>query len=808
MSHPSASTGPTRTPANPSRSTPLFRGTGCHYCRTRKVKCDAGKPFCARCIQQNTTDRCKYDEVKKSKLTLVKEENAELKARLALAERELARRSSPTLALPAEDVKEPPSSTFSQLALDADDELEHGHGQDEEPDDGVSGDPINIGPVPFLVQPQQHSTRPEHYPTGPAHVPRLNTYPQFQRLPRPHPLPNDPYQPAYQGPYYSQVLAGNTFHSTGFTQEAGYTRSAPYTPQVHTGPLPDGYNTWPPTPIDPVPPSASTPGFTPSPSSRQWRQLPGSPPGSYPSNPSINYPGGAMFRDDGRYFGGAMPSYDAYQGVHQRPAPAPPVYGRDMVMEYFQKWKVEPQPQAYIEDQYTQAPTDGSWALVGNWWERDDLSVSQRNHLLELVLPYRKQLGLEIWVPRFLASLHLPPKRRPHPGFMWMLYSFAAFFSGNPELHELLPTFLERARRNLDESFASSDRLFDYIRGQTLYASIKFLSGMVREASMATTSACHAAMMCGLHKISSPVTAPKAQDREQPAYSSSQTGFQLEPASSPHEHGERIAAFWQLALVDISAAATTDFPGMLRYDGDERSRVETVFPRPLEEYINGAASQVPYATLGDFFTSREIPNPPDIVITMQVKATALLERAVRLSTKWSQGKQIYDNEFNIVFQTLQHFKSYLPSMRPQEGNIAESELPRSTNGLIYERLFPYFMVWDAEIELLRILEEEQMTARLGCLQSAREIRNLVTLLEDQEVAVLGVLLGHCFKSALKVFRREIARCREQYDEANVEILTQDLNIVTHALNLISENHRLTAIQPERTDRTRIREFPV
>lgn len=30
--------------------------------------------------------------------------------------------------------------------------------------------------------------------------------------------------------------------------------------------------------------------------------------------------------------------------------------------------------------------------------------------------PFRKQVGLEIWIPDFLASLHNPPHGRPHPG--------------------------------------------------------------------------------------------------------------------------------------------------------------------------------------------------------------------------------------------------------------------------------------------------------------------------------------------------------------------------------------------------------
>ncbi|KAG8762627.1 hypothetical protein FRC11_008379 [Ceratobasidium sp. 423] len=843
MSHPAGSTGPARNPSTgSSRSTPLFRGTGWdltylagHHCRTRKVKCDAGKPYCVRCVQQGTTDRCKYDEVKKSKLTLVKEENADLKERIAQLERQLAGRSPPELASqPLEDVKNPPSSAFSQLPLEEDEDNEHDYGQDEEIDDNARGDPIDVGPGPYEVQPQQqpaHGVRPEHFPTGPAQPPRLDHYSRPQhplqaQAPHaaPRQLPNDQYQPAYQDPYYPQV---NTFHNAGFTQMDNQARPA-FTPHLQTGSLPDvyGYSTWPPTPNDQVPPSASTSSFTHSPLTNQWHlpfpnpeTTPRSPGGSYPP---ANYTRGVRFGDDGRYCGSAMGSYDAYQGApiqapvaRRRPAPSPPVYGHDMVMSFFQRWKTDPQPQVYMEEDYTQAHNGESWAVVGNWWERDDLSVANRNYLIELFLPYRKQVGLEIWVPDFLASLHLPPKRRPHPGFMWMIYSFAAFFSGDDELKALLPDFLERAHRNLEESFAKSDRLFDYIRGQALYASIMYLQGRVKLAGLAASAAFHAAIVCGLHKISSPVVAPHSQPQERSAYRIKQVGFQLEPAASPREHGERIAAFWQLILVDYAAAATTGLPAMFRDDGDERSRVETVFPRPLEEYMSGKASEAPYATLGDIFTSKATPNPPDIAVTMQIKAMALLERAVRLATKWAHGSHIsitnrdkYDDEYTTVLKAIYHFKSYLPSLRPQEGNIAESHLILSSGGLIYERLFPHFMILDAEIQLYNMLESDQDLARQQCIRSARDVKTYILLLTDEEIAQLGVLLGHCFNSAFYVLDRERKRCQEQQDEVGAGIFGQDVGVMHHALQLLTANHQLTAGQSDEDDSNRDQNFPV
>ncbi|KAJ1310868.1 hypothetical protein OPQ81_009386 [Rhizoctonia solani] len=817
MSHASESTGPTRTSntSNP-RQTPLFRGTGCHHCRTRKVKCDAGKPHCSRCIQQGTTDRCKYDEVKKSKLTLVKEENAELKERIAQLERRLAGLSPPKLeSLALEDAK-PSSSTFSLTSLEADNDEEQDYEHDEAANDDARDDPINFGSGSYQQQPT-HGVRPEHFPMGPALLPRLDPYPRPQHTVQSgsfdsgqpghsgqYPLPCDQYQPAYQERYYSPTSASNYFSTPGFTQAGVHAQSASYTPRIQTGQLPEVYSTWPPTPSDQVPPSASTSNFTPSPVSNRWKPLPylcsetapRSPGSSYP-----NYPRGATFRNDGRYVGGAMPSYNAYQGApiqapmaRRRPVPSPPVFGHDIVLSFFQRWKGEPPPDTYVQDQYTQAPADGSWALVGNWWERDDLSVANRNYLLELFLPYRKQVGLEIWVPGFLASLHLPPKRRPHPGFMWAIYSLAAFFSGIPELKELVPEFMERARRNLEESYAKSDRLFDYIRGQTLYASLLYMSGRGKQGAMATSSASHAAIVCGLHKISSPVMAPLAQHPEPSAYRIKPIEFQLEPATSPREHGERIAAFWQLILVDHSAAATTGLPAMFRDD---------------EEYMNGEALNVPYATLSDIFTSRVIPNPPDIAVTLQVKATALLERAVRLATKWPHGKHIsttnpskYYEEYNIVLLAIQHFKSYLPGLYPQEGNIVESQLPLTSRGLIWERLFPHYMTWNAEIQLYSMFEEEQVIAREECLRAAREIKNLTACLADGEIEMMGVLLTHCWNSARHALAREQKRCRERLDEVGVEFLQQDLNIVCHALEVLAANNQLTAIQADLTDQSR------
>ncbi|KAF8761689.1 Glutathione S-transferase [Rhizoctonia solani] len=725
MSHPSSSTGATRTPSTTnSRSTPLLKAT----------------------------DECKYDEVKKSKLTLIKEENAELKERIAQLERQLRGISPPPNASRPDNVKQAPSSTFSQMTLGPEEDSEYDYELEEDNERRVA---IRFG----LILPVQHN-RPDQYPQ-PEGFDTVRD--QVQVPPGQYRLPTDQHQPAYQDPYYPHV-PHSTSRSAEFTQTDSHAQPASYgAPHVQTGPLSDvhGY------------------GFTPSPSTK-WYHVPHLSPETTPGSPgtlypSAGYPRGAMFKENGRYFGGAMPSYSAYQGTtlqvpvaRHRPVPSPPVF-------------------AYVAEERTQAQNENNnWALVGNWWERDDLSVAIGIICLEYscrfpwfvafmpinhatTRPYRKQIGFEIWVPDFLASLHRPPQGRPHPGLMWMLYTFAAFFSGDPELKALVPEFMERARRNLEESFARGDRLFDYIRGQTLYASIKYMMGRFSEGGLAKASACHAAIICGLHKITTPSIAPVTQSQEKSKYHVREIGFQLPPATSPREHGERIAAFWQLILVDYSEAATTGVPAM-----------ET----PIKFHM---------VHWGHIYLER-YPQSTDTTATLQIKATALLERAVRLATKWN-GKHIsvtdpnkYGDEYNTVLQAIQHFKRYLPGLYPREGDPAESQLHLTSR-----------------IEIYNILEEQEL-AREQRLISAREMKNLILQLTETEVEQIGVLLANCFDSAIKALMKERRYCRAYSDEAGAEFIDKEIDVISHALKVLGRSHHVASLQSDLVDKSRFEEY--
>ncbi|KAG9102253.1 hypothetical protein FRC06_002172 [Ceratobasidium sp. 370] len=751
------STGAIRKTSGSQRPNPLFRGAGCHHCRSRKVRCDAGKPYCTRCVEQGTTDKCHYDEIRKSKLTLEKEKNAELKERIARLERELAAQKAGR-PIPEHGGDDAPSGVLALLQVDeSDGDIELGAEdaqgyQDTLPQSGSAAGPALQASSFGSVAPQ---------------APHVDT-PSLGAL----------------APSWSIGSAVSTLE----------------TPILPTGQVEN--------------PSQPLPYWDP-------RTTPASPNSGSPGalGQSVNYPQGAEFDADeyGTYQGGSIASYDAYLGapnldaslrVRNRPMPSPPVFGVDIVMNFFQRWKNESPPtyQAPTHFSYTTSydesfPGSGS-ALVGNWWENDDLPNHQRNYLLELFLPFRRQVGFEIWVPDFLASLHLPPKGRPHPGLMWMIYSFAAHFSGDPELEVLVPEFMEKARRNLRQGHANQDRLFNCVQGMTLLATMLYLQGKINEGNLEANTACHVAMTCGLHKISSPDWFRPAAPPPRSHLRIRQVDYHLGPPESAREHGERIAAFWQLVLVDYTAAATTGLPANFRDDGDQRSRVETVFPRPLEDYVNGKASSAQYATLGDIFAPRFVPqNPPDIVTTLQVKATALLERAVRLATIWRDGVDMafvdpdkYRAEYNVVYSAIRHFRSYLPAIRQLPN---EPQLPCTTNGLIWELLYPHFITLNAEIQLFYVLGDTDSLAYDRCLDSARAVESLISQLTDAEISQIGVMFGHCFTSALHVLQRELKTRRALGDDAGVERVTSEQDVVLNALNVLGKEHHLVAVQSAR-----------
>ncbi|CAE6507430.1 unnamed protein product [Rhizoctonia solani] len=78
---------------------PLHRGSGCHECRRRKLKCSGTKPACDRCVRSDTT--CVYDPVEKSKVALLRDEVVMLRQKVKTLEAMIGTTSKPSATVPA-----------------------------------------------------------------------------------------------------------------------------------------------------------------------------------------------------------------------------------------------------------------------------------------------------------------------------------------------------------------------------------------------------------------------------------------------------------------------------------------------------------------------------------------------------------------------------------------------------------------------------------------------------------------------------------------------------------------------------------
>ncbi|KAK8849759.1 hypothetical protein IAR55_005094 [Kwoniella newhampshirensis] len=272
-----------------------------------------------------------------------------------------------------------------------------------------------------------------------------------------------------------------------------------------------------------------------------------------------------------------------------------------------------------------------AFTLVGGWFDAADLPKVARDHLLELFFSSMRLFGQEFHVPRFMASLTLPPAKRPHPCLLYSMYTMASRISTSPSISQLEPHFYSIASRQLEEAIMHADRLLDACRASTILAVYKFSKARYHEGWMMTGQAARLAISCGLHHIQSSVFKPV-----QPSPNADLEGmmrhrsYVLPPAKDPIEHAERIWAFWSIYICDRCGSISTQWPPVIADDV-----ITTPFPRPLFEYELGLVSKEDDVSISSIF------NPPcdrkplmhyseSSLINVRLRAMTILERSSKL----------------------------------------------------------------------------------------------------------------------------------------------------------------------------------
>lgn len=205
-----------------------------------------------------------------------------------------------------------------------------------------------------------------------------------------------------------------------------------------------------------------------------------------------------------------------------------------------------------------------------------------------MFLAHRHQFAFDTHIERFQASMAYASADRPHPALMDAIYLMACHLSQSPSLTELEPYFLKRALCGISDALQHNDRVINVLQASCLLALYFFGRGRILEGYYHSSIAARLAVSLGLHQIRSDswfqLQFTLTGFHHPPLPSPSSSTVQLDPPKDAIESEERVAAFWQVFVVDRAWSVATGLPAALPDDDHPQAQIETVWPTPLSHF--------------------------------------------------------------------------------------------------------------------------------------------------------------------------------------------------------------------------------
>lgn len=384
------------------------------------------------------------------------------------------------------------------------------------------------------------------------------------------------------------------------------------------------------------------------------------------------------------------------------------------------------------------------------------------------------------------------------------IYALACHFSLNPFLSPHEAQFVTKSLRAISGALEASDRLVQVLQASCLLAVLFFAKGRLLEGYYHAGAAARLAVGLGLHQISPPDwSAPGGSPGSSAASSSSGAGGAsiLPPPLDALELGERILAFWQVFNLDRCWAVATGLPAALPEDTHPRTRIETPWPRSIDEYeLVRAPSCMFFSHGSSLFNSliqgcidneagsvqylcSQLVNMPfsgrESVNSLRAKATTLFERAARISSSFGAAPQ--SDQFWVDFQNLDTAISRLSiSIPPARSGVEEhTGRPRVDASLTVI----HALLHAATIQLhspfaFKDPASQQRSSTVAALATA-----MVHDLDESDYAFLDPIMGTCWTSVAEALLRELIVLRQnpQMDQ-QIASLNRQLDVIVLAMN--------------------------
>ncbi|KAK0210132.1 hypothetical protein DFS33DRAFT_259258 [Desarmillaria ectypa] len=383
------------------------------------------------------------------------------------------------------------------------------------------------------------------------------------------------------------------------------------------------------------------------------------------------------------------------------------------------------------------------------WDPKAPLPNEHKTALMNIFLLHRHQFSFEGDISRFddsvPANLFRP---EPHPALLNAIYLLGCHFARSPYYSGLEPIFFNKALSEITLALDSSDRLVDIIETSCLLAVYLYINSRFLEGYCHAFSAARLAVGIGLHQITS-----EPYDSSAPSQQATISTIPIPAPRSQEEMRDRIAAFWQVFVVDRCWTIANGLPLALP-DGDSpNSRIKTPWPMPTEAGID----------------------PSTYIPLLRAKAVALLERASRMASVSNKNDNFWAS-YNAAEIALKRLSASLPA-------FLGFEPWRMQAPFIDVDLFAiHSAVHGAMIHLYRDVNEGETQ------KGMRTILSLIRQLNNDDYEFLEPTLCAIWTCVAKEYIRSIHIANQNpggSDAQTVSIAEQEIGVLISAMKMLS-----------------------